>query len=149
MVVFEASADSLTIRATGPEAAIEYRLSGAFEPVQFAVQPAVLAKCEGRKDMPVQFELLGPKKLRLSWHDGVVPRTHEIDTAKLPNQIFPALPESMQPAKTGLLSGVRFRLTRRSFRNQALSEFLPNINSSMWPEMMLRLTHENRTPRAL
>ncbi len=48
VVVFDAQTDQLTIRASGAEAAIEYRLSGSFEPTPFVIPLATLAEWEGR-----------------------------------------------------------------------------------------------------
>ncbi len=106
LVVFEAQTDQLMIRACGTEAAIEYRLPGAFEPIQFAIPLATLAECEGRKSSAVRFEAPGDNRLRLSWRDGAVPRTKEIGTTKLPSQAFPPASDSLQAAGPGLLAAL-------------------------------------------
>lgn len=107
-VTFQATPDTLCVRAAGEQTAVEFRQAGQFAVTSFAAPFQLLTACEGGKAEPVQLHCEG-ENIRVQWSDAGIPQVATFE--KLEPSEFPQLPASMQEHGQSLLTALADAVT--------------------------------------
>ena len=107
-VCFTAARDTLSVRASSFDAAIEYRGPGAGDTDETLWLPfQFLDDCQGKKDDPVHVEVTGKNRATAQWRDGSVPQIIQYDILDPPSaDNFPTVPEALVENPPGLLQAL-------------------------------------------
>lgn len=106
-VAFLATPATLHVRLKTQDIALEYRMTGQFQPEEFSLSYDFLADCEGRKDDPVTLQAQGKNRFLVSWSDRGVPQMARYDgESSGPSLEFPALPEQLHTIDPSIWSAL-------------------------------------------
>ncbi len=98
LVLCRAGDGGLTLQSVQGDLALQFHMDDARPPDRIAFRTHLLAKFEGRTDVPVVLERVAAGKGRARWDDGGVPRSLDFDAVS-PDSVpaFPEIPADFVP----------------------------------------------------
>ena len=104
---FATGPDGTRVKARSGDAAVDYHVAGEFPREELWLPFEFLSDVEGRKDEPVQIEVLGDGRIVAGWRDGEVPQMVQYDPVKSSDtDVFPEVPKKFTENPPDLLKAL-------------------------------------------